>query len=142
MRKSNRGFTLVEMMVVVAIVAILAAIAYPSYMSSIRKSRRSEAINNLALAHQTMERFYTENNYRYDQDRAGAAMNIARLRGLVPSLGTATYYNFAFSAGPTANTFSLQASPRPGGSQVADTCGNFSIDNTGAKAISGTGICW
>ena len=42
-RRVNRGFTLIELMIVVAIVAILAAIAYPAYTESVRKGRRAEA---------------------------------------------------------------------------------------------------
>ncbi len=141
MQLTQRGFTLVEVLIVVAIIAILAAIAYPSYLSSMQKSRRSEATNALALAAQTTERFYTENN-RYDQDRNGTAMTIARLQGLVPSLASARFYAFAFSAGPTATDFSLQATPIAGSSQATDSCGRFTIDNTGAKSISGTGFCW
>ena len=55
------GFTLIELMVVVAIVAILAAIAYPSYRSQIEKTRRADAKAVLMQAAQYMERLYTEN---------------------------------------------------------------------------------
>ena len=47
-RRVNRGFTLIELMIVVAIVAILAAIAYPAYTESVRKGRRAEARTALA----------------------------------------------------------------------------------------------
>lgn len=51
-----RGFTLIELMIVVAIVAILAAVAYPSYRDSISKSRRAEARAQLMDAVQYMQR--------------------------------------------------------------------------------------
>ena len=68
-----RGFTLMELMIVVAIIGILAGIAYPTYQDSVRKSRRADAEAVLLELAQWMERFYTENN-RYDQTRAGVAV--------------------------------------------------------------------
>ena len=60
MRK-NSGFTLIELMIVVAIVGILAAIAYPNYIDSVRKSRRSLAKAALMEAAQKQEAFYARN---------------------------------------------------------------------------------
>ena len=71
----SRGFTLVEIMIVVAIVAILGAVALPSYRSSVLKSQRAEARGVLLETAQFMQRFYSQND-RYDQDRAGAAVAI------------------------------------------------------------------
>ena len=54
--KINRGFTLVELMIVVAIVAILAAIGYPSYQNSVQKSRRADGRAALQEAAARQER--------------------------------------------------------------------------------------
>ena len=69
------GFTLIEVMIVVAIVAILSAIAFPSYQESVRKSKRADARTQLLEASQHMQRFYSQND-RYDQanDAAGTAV--------------------------------------------------------------------
>jgi type IV pilus assembly protein PilE len=55
------GFTLVEMMIVVAILAIIGAVAMPSFLGSIRKSRRAEAVAALSAIQQGQERWRANN---------------------------------------------------------------------------------
>ncbi|WP_375122151.1 type IV pilin protein [Variovorax sp. WS11] len=70
-RRRQRGFTLIEVMIVVAIVAILSAIAYPSYLESVRKSKRAEARAQLMEAAQYMQRFYSQNDSFISSVRSG-----------------------------------------------------------------------
>lgn len=56
------GFTLIEVMIVVAIVGILAAIAYPSYVDSVRKGKRADGRAALTSLLQQQERYFTQNN--------------------------------------------------------------------------------
>src|SRR3546814_19429854 len=69
-RSPVSGFTLIELMIVVAIVAILAAIAYPSYINHITKTRRAAGAGCALEAAKFMERFYTT-NLRSEERRVG-----------------------------------------------------------------------
>jgi type IV pilus assembly protein PilE len=132
-----RGFTLIELMIVVAIVAILAALAYPSYLEYIARGQRTNATADLVLAHQWMERFYTENN-RYDQNAAGTASTggatglIATRFAQTPTSGGAAY-NVRLSA-IAANSYTLAATRT--GSMSADKCGDFTINHLGTRAVT------
>ena len=131
MQSRNTGFTLIELMVVVAIIAILASIAYPSYIDHIVKTRRAAGTACLLEQAQFMERYYSTN-----MGYAGATL---------PNTGCKTdlteHYAFAYSAGPTATAFTLQATPQ--GTQAAnDTlCGTLSINEKGTKSPTTAG-CW
>ena len=135
----SKGFSLIELMIVVAIVAILASIAYPSYQESVRKSQRAEAGAVLLEAAQFMERFFTVNS-RYNTNRAGAAVALPAALTKSPKDGGTTRYNVSISA-VTASGFTLQAVP-----VVADAnCGTLSVTHAGVKGATGTlgaDGCW
>src|SRR5438477_4748220 len=54
---AHRGFTIIELLIVVVVLGVLATIAYPSFQNQIRKSRRSEAFTALAQVQQAQERY-------------------------------------------------------------------------------------
>lgn len=133
-RHSIVGFTLIELMIVVAVVAILAAIAYPSYQDQIRKSRRGQAKADLAEYAQQAERWHTVNN---------SYLNFALPRNQSPrEAGSIARYNLALST-QTANTFVITATAVNG--QQQDRCGNLSLSQAGVKTETGSATlaeCW
>jgi type IV pilus assembly protein PilE len=126
------GFTLIELMVVVAVVAILASIAIPAYHDSVRKGRRGQAKADLVELAQTLERHYTVHG-RYDTNRDGSAYALPFTSS--PKTGTQNYTLAA--AARTQTTFQLTATPVAGTDQARDVCGTLSIDHAGVKAATG-----
>ncbi|MGE0313903.1 MAG: type IV pilin protein [Lautropia sp.] len=138
-RGANAGFTLLEVMIVVAVVAILTAIAVPSYQESIRRGHRSEARAALLQAAQFMERVRTERN-TYAPGAAIPALPASIAQ--VPASGTARYTLTVTAAAGTSYTVRAQAT----GTMSGDVCGDLTIDQTGLRAFSGGGgtmaLCW
>lgn len=148
--KREWGFTMIEMMIVVAIISIIAAIAYPSYQDSMRKSRRADAKSVLLHAAQWMERYYTENN-RYDRDRGIPPVPVALPTALSQSpIGGAKIYDIALvdcggAATVAANSFTLSAKPIAGSDQAKDLCGGLTLTSTGTRGVCGSETvdrCW
>ncbi|MDD3448213.1 MAG: type IV pilin protein [Gammaproteobacteria bacterium] len=135
-KRVAKGFTLIELMIVVAVVAILASIAYPSYVDQVRKSRRAEAQSLMLEDAQWLERQFTANS---------SYMDVSVDPPVVPTLpidqsprdGTARY-NIGVAA--TATTFTLTATPQ--GDQTNDRCGTMTVDQTGARTPAVPAECW
>ena len=146
----QRGFTLVEIMVVLAIVMTIAAIAMPSYTENINRSKRAEAKAQLLEAAQYMQRFYSQND-SYAQNRAGKAVAIPDALARVPRSAASGSQNYTIgfaTPAPTVATFTLQAAPRAGGSMASDKCGTFTLTQAGQRGLAGNAAgttadsCW
>ncbi len=124
----HRGFSLIELMIVVGIVALLAAVVYPSYQEQVRKARRGQAKADLSEILQDAERYYSVNN-TYTQ------FVIPAVKQKSPRTGT-TFYNIQIAAGATGNTIAFTATPVAGGAQANDRCGILTINQAGTKTIS------
>jgi type IV pilus assembly protein PilE len=125
----QRGFTLIELMIVVTIVAILMAIVYPSYQEHVAKAKRAEAMGALMEGAQALERYYSAHSTYLDDDDKLASVFPAQ----VPDNGTA-YYTIAAQGTPTANTYVLQATAAAG--MAADKCGDFQINQAGDRTVA------
>ncbi|WP_363797861.1 type IV pilin protein [Lysobacter firmicutimachus] len=133
----SRGFTLIELMVVVAVLAIIVGIAVPTYQDSVRKSRRGQAKADLAEAAQAMERYYTINNTYVGANLSTLFSNPPQS----PKDGTAQYA-ISFDGAVTATSFRLQAVPSATTGQSKDKCGTMTLSNTGVKGPATPEECW
>lgn len=140
----QRGFTLIELMIVVAIVGILAAVAYPSYLSHVVKTRRSTAGACLMEIAQWMERNYTTCLvYNKTGATCSDTVNTAALPSTACKSDLSGSYTFSLAADPaiTATTYQLNAAPK--GPQASDTtCGTLTLNQTGTKGADATSGCW
>lgn len=137
-----KGFTLVELIVVVAVMVILATIAYPLYTQQVMKSRRTEArvaLNEIALAEQ---RYFTVNGRYATAAQLGAAYTDALAKMTdTDNNGVPDYYAVALAS--DAGTFSVTATAI--GLQTQDTgCTSFTLDQLGVKTATGSTAdkCW
>ncbi len=134
MYKKNRGFTLIELMIVVAIVGILSAIAYPNYAEFVRRGHRAEARAGLLQGAQWME-------------RAATAMGSYPLTAAFPaSLKLVPNDRYDIALVSDGSTFTLTATPK--GAQTGDKCGNYTLTNVGQRTANGASSgslfdeCW
>lgn len=137
----NRGFTLIEVMIVVAVIGILAAIAMPSYTQYIARANRGAAKSVLLEAAQFMER-HRSSNFTY----VGAVLPTRLTQA--PSEGASRYVVSIVDSGGDAQTtateaarFTITATPN---GWTDTTCGTLSLTNLGVKGQTNgdAATCW
>ena len=126
----QQGFTLIELMIVVAIVGILSAIAYPSYAEYIRKGHRADARAGLLQAQQWLERASTATGV---YPVSGSAPYYALPPALTWDGDDTKRYTIGFQGAPTNATFTLVATRKVGSPQATDRCGDFTLTHTGTR---------
>lgn len=131
MRRTNRGFTLIEIMIVIAIIGIVITIGYPSLTEYVKKGRRADVVSNLSEQAQILERFYSKNNVYTG----------------VTGLSTGNDF-YTITPTITDQTFLLTATRKTGTAMATDKCGDFTLTNTGVRSMNNatTGLttkdCW
>jgi len=136
MNKYMRGFTLIELMIVLSIIAIIIALGYPSYRDHVMRSHRAEGMGELLDLADRLERFYSDQG-----TYAGATLGNAAtdLRPVATDKGN---YNLAITA-QDAISFTVTAAPQD--EQANDKCGTFTLTSLGQKSVSGSlpnEQCW
>jgi type IV pilus assembly protein PilE len=134
---ARRGFTLIEVMIVVAIIAIIAAVALPAYFDSVRKARRADAYNAITKAQQAQERFRANNStYGSGFINVTAATFAASSPGSNATFASSDGY---YTVDITANSgtgYTLVAYANTGTSQVKDSnCQCLQIEADGGSII-------
>lgn len=149
--RAQRGFTLIELMIVVAVIGILASVAYPSYVDQVRKGNRTEGKSALMRSSQTLERFFTA------RGRYPSAAEYATLFGLPaganlfsnPDAPTTGKYRLTYAiTTPNAQNdggleYTLTATLVATGADPQ--CGNYTLTSRSVRNVSVAGnkeTCW
>lgn len=139
MRK-YRGFTLIELMVVVMIIAIIAAFAIPNYLRYGIRARRGDGQNMLLRVANAQESYYAANN-------SYGSMTALGYTTAASQLSEKGYYQLTIQtpAAGSSTGYTATATPVSGGPQVKDDCGALTINDAGVKGQAGSttnGTCW
>ncbi|NOQ79552.1 MAG: prepilin-type N-terminal cleavage/methylation domain-containing protein [Gammaproteobacteria bacterium] len=135
-----KGFTLIELMIVVVIVAILAAIALPSYRNSVLKSRRTDGESALLQASQRLEVYYANN--------AGYTTTLATAK--IPAISPEGYYTIAITdtsadattACPITSCYELTVTPTAKSGQNSDKIKGLRLNSRGIRQFTYNNTAW
>jgi len=136
--KNAAGFTLIELMIVVAIVALLAAIGYPSYTAYVERGKRSEGRALLAEVANRLERMYSDcNAYPATLATAGANSCAGTDTVVIPSTTSENgYYTIANPVSTDATRQDYTLTVTPAGAWTDSDCGNLSLTSAGTRGAS------
>lgn len=120
----ERGFTLLELMIVVVVISILTSFAVPAYQEQVRKGRRADAMAAMNETAQALERFYTLNN-------TYTGYTLRPIETQSPRQGSVVHYRIALDVAPGGAAYTLTATP-----QQTDRCGNLTVNSLGVRSAA------
>ncbi|MCG3176036.1 MAG: hypothetical protein MOGMAGMI_00974 [Candidatus Omnitrophica bacterium] len=129
-RFNNRGFTLIEILIVVIIIAVLAGLAVPMFQGTVERSRRAEAIQNLSATRASMLRYFAQNNTYVGATFANIDFNPNTGGG-----GQTAHFTYALG-GLAAATFTVTATRNA----VNGGDGTSTVTINQAGVVGGTGV--
>ncbi|MGX5174414.1 type IV pilin protein [Aliikangiella sp. IMCC44653] len=128
-----KGYTLIELMIVIAIIGVVASFAYPSYTNYVIRAKRSDAMAALMNAAQAMERFKTNNfNYNVGDDITTVFAD------QVPVDGGEAYYTLSVDNNDAGTQYTLTATPT---GSLAGKDSPLTLTHTGQRGW-GAKTCW
>ena len=156
-KKSQHGFTLIELIITIAIIGILARIAYPAYTESVNRAKRAQAQTAIVSLAQAMERLFTRSNSYASATISNPTVATDIFPIAIPA--TATCSPTALPAGGvranyclslsnlTATGYTITATRDTNGVMANDKCGNYTLTAAGSKGLTnntGTTVadCW
>ncbi|HQS30701.1 MAG: pilus assembly protein PilE [Polaromonas sp. 39-63-203] len=146
--KTSRGFTLIELMIVVAIVAIITSIAYPSYRDSVLKGKRAEGRAALTELLQQQERYMTQRNVYLEFTNVGGTTTPASVPFKTfsgdSSAKSAYYLQSTACATGVALSECVMVEAIPVSSGSDPEAGTLRVFSTGVKTCTGSkqSVCW
>ena len=131
MKNKQKGFTLIELMIVVAIIGILAAVVYPSYTDFVVRSNRAEAPQQLVRLANLQEQLFVDSRFYTD--------DISKLGvGTTTTMETESE-NYIISSVVSGGSFTLKATAQGVQATRDVDCKEITLTETGAKAPA---LCW
>ncbi|HEY4371538.1 MAG TPA: type IV pilin protein [Burkholderiales bacterium] len=141
-KRVHRGFTLIELMIVVVVISVLAGIAIPSYSAYVKRGKRAAARTAVQNTAQMQERYFSQNN-GYLAVAAGGTPPAGWVNYVGDTYAN-RYYDLTVTVGAgtptTAANFTISAVPANG---FTDTpCGTLSLTSAGLQSPTTPAECW